>query len=86
MADVWIRILHCLGVGCLHLCLWDLGGNQLRHLQLWLLHVDLWLRRLKLWLRRLWLRWVQLWLYTWKLRLSLLQLLRLARLSCKTLG
>ena len=61
MADVWIRILHCLGMGCLYLCLCDLGGSQLRHLQLWLglLHVDLWL---KLW--SLWLRLLQLWLYT----------------------
>ena len=48
-------------MSCLYLCLCDLGGSQLRHLQLWLglLHVDLWL---KLW--SLWLGLLQLWLYT----------------------
>ena len=72
-ACAWVRILHGLRMGNLCLCLWDLGGDQLK-LCLWLWHVQsCWLGRLELLLRRL--SWVQLWLNTCNLWLALLKLL-----------
>lgn len=82
-ACAWVRILHGLRMGNLCLCLWDLGGDQLK-LCLWLWHVQsCWLGRLELLLRRL--SWVQLWLNTWNLWLTLLKLLWLSRLGWVTL-
>ena len=49
LAGAGIGIRHCLGIGGLYLCLWDLGGSQLRHLLLHL-HLRLSLRRVQLWL------------------------------------